>query len=139
MDISKSEPTNAYLLLFRNTGPENFATLSAEQRQGLINDWNDWYQMLAEAGKATEGQPLEDETRVVTGPGGSRITDGPFPEAKEAIGGYVKVLASTFDQATEIAQQHPALKYGMVIEIRQMTMDCHLGVSAHHTPAEACS
>lgn len=124
-----------YLLLFRNTGPEVFQHLNAEQRQQLLDRWNSWYENLANEGKAVEGQPLTARTRVVTGPAGSRVMDGPFAETKEAIGGYVKVFARDLDEATRIAQQHPALEHGMKIEVREMTPDCHLGVVAHHKHA----
>ncbi len=119
----------AYLLLFRNTGPENHAHLSPEQRQQLVVRWNAWFEGLLTEGKATEGQPLELETRVVSGPGGSRVVDGPFPEAKEAVGGYVKLLVADADEATAIARRHPGLEYGMLIEVRQLTPHCHLGVT----------
>lgn len=121
-------PPAPYLLLFRNTGPENHRHLSPEQRQQLITRWNAWFEGLLGEGKATEGQPLELETRMVSGPGGGRVVDGPFPEAKEAVGGYVKLMVSSLDEATAIAQRHPGLDYGMMIEVRQMTPDCHLGV-----------
>ena len=121
-------PPAPYLLLFRNTGPENHRHLSPEQRQQLITRWNAWFEGLLAEGKATEGQPLELETRMVSGPGGGRVVDGPFPEAKEAVGGYVKLMVSSLDEATAIAQRHPGLDYGMMIEVRPMTPDCHLGV-----------
>ena len=121
-------PPAPYLLLFRNTGPENHRHLSPEQRQQLITRWNAWFEGLLGEGKATEGQPLELETRMVSGPGGGRVVDGPFPEAKEAVGGYVKLMVSSLDEATAIAQRHPGLDYGMMIEVRPMTPDCHLGV-----------
>ncbi len=117
----------AYLLLFRNTGPETHAHLSPEQRQQLVVRWNAWFEDLVAEGKATEGQPLELETRVVSGPGGARVVDGPFPEAKEAVGGYVKLLVADVDEATAIARRHPGLEYGLIIEVRQMG-ECHLGV-----------
>ena len=117
------------MLLFRNTGPEIYSQLSPEQRQQLITRWNAWFDGLVAQGKAVEGQPLELHTRIVSGPGGARVTDGPFPEAKEAIGGYVKLLVSGLEEATEIARQHPALAHGLVVEIREMTPDCHLGVN----------
>lgn len=117
-----------YMLLFRNTGPEVFKDLSPDQRQTLISQWNAWFEGLLAKGKAIEGQPLEIETRIVSGPLGSRVTDGPFPEAKEAIGGYVTLMVDDLDEATRIAQQHPALAHGMIIEVRAMTPDCHLGV-----------
>lgn len=121
-------PPAPYILLFRNTGPENHRHLSAEQRQQLIVRWNAWFEGLLAEGKATEGQPLELETRLVSGPGGGRVVDGPFPEAKEAVGGYVKLMVGSLDEATAIAQRHPGLAYGMLIEVRPMTPHCHLGV-----------
>lgn len=126
-----------YLLLFRNTGPEIFAGLSAEQKQQLVTRWNAWYDELARNGQALEGQPLETETRVVSGAGGQRITDGPFAEAKEAVGGYVKLRVSGLDEATAIARRHPGLEYGMLIEIRELTENCHLGVKAREQPSAA--
>jgi hypothetical protein len=117
------------MLLFRNTGPENHRHLSPEQRQQLVTRWNAWFEGLVAQGKAVEGQPLELATRIVAGPGGSRITDGPFPESKEAIGGYVKLMVGSLEEATEIARRHPGLAHGMLIEVREMTPHCHLGVT----------
>lgn len=121
-DTADAQP---YLLFFRNTGPENHARLSADERQKLVTRWNEWFETLLASGKATEGQPLEAETRVVTA---GRVTDGPFAEAKEAVGGYVKLLVRDFDEAVAIARRHPGLEYGLIIEVRRMTADCHLGV-----------
>lgn len=118
------------MLFFRNSGPETHIHLSPEQRQQLVKRWNLWYDGLAKAGKAVEGQPLEAETRLISGNGGSRVVDGPFAEAKEAIGGYVKLLVRDMEEATQIAQCHPGLAYGLVIEVRPMTANCHLGVTA---------
>lgn len=117
-----------YMLFFRNSGPEVYQHLSPDGRQQLITRWNEWFEGLLAQGKATEGQPLEPETRMVSGPGGARVTDGPFPEAKEAIAGYVTLLVSGFEEAVAIAQRHPGLAHGMKIEVRQMTPHCHLGV-----------
>jgi hypothetical protein len=119
---------SSYMLFFRNTGPDRYQHLSPDQRQQLISRWNDWFEGLVAQGKAVEGQPLEAETRLIAGPGGVRVTDGPFPETKEAIGGYVTLRVSGLDEATEIAQRHPGLAFGLIIEVRQMTPHCHLGV-----------
>jgi hypothetical protein len=120
--------TQPYLLLFRNTGPQNHQHLSPDQRQQLIVRWNMWFEGLLAQGKAVEGQPLETDIRVVSGPGG-RMVDGPFPETKESVGGYVKLLVGSVEEAVEIAQAHPGLEYGMLIEVRAMTPHCHLGVT----------
>ncbi len=118
------------MLLFRNTGTENYERLPADERQELLGRWNIWLNELFENGKATEGAPLELETRTISGPAGSRITDGPYAEAKEAVGGYVKLRVRDWEEATAIAKAHPALDYGLEIEIRQMVTSCHLGVQA---------
>jgi len=128
-----------YMLFFRNSGPEVYQHLSADGRQQLITCWNEWFEKLVAEGKAIEGQPLEPETRLVAGAGGTRITDGPFPEAKEAIAGYVTLMVSGFDEATAIAQRHPGLAHGMKIEVRQMTPHCHLGVTTRGRAAQEVS
>lgn len=133
---SESHPT-PYLLLFRNSGPETHAHLSADERVVLIDRWNAWYDGLAAQGKAVDGRPLELETRVVSGAGGNRVIDGPYAEAKEAIGGYVVLMVNSRDEATEIARQHPGLAYGLEIEVRQMAQHCHLGITAKKPSADA--
>ena len=128
-----------FLLFFRNSGPETHRHLSPEQRQQLMTRWNTWFDGLVEQGKATEGQPLELETRIVSGPGGARVVDGPFPEAKEAIGGYVRLQVDGLEEATAIARQHPGLEYGLIIEVRQLTPHCHLGVNTKAAPVLAAT
>lgn len=135
----KNEPAieaRPYILFFRNSGPETFKHLSAEQRQQLVMRWNDWYDGLLTQGKAVDGQPLEEETRLVAGTAGQRIVDGPFPETKEAIGGYVLLQVSGMEEATEIARRHPGLEHGLLIELRPMVNHCHLGVNVGRRPAD---
>jgi hypothetical protein len=130
MPAPQSTPApQPFMLFFRNSGPETHAHLSPDQRQQLVTRWNAWFEGLVAEGKATEGQPLELETRLVSAPGGARVVDGPFLEAKEAIGGYVKLMVRDLDEATAIAQRHPGLAHGLIIEVRQMTPTCHLGVN----------
>jgi hypothetical protein len=126
-----------YILLFRNGGPENYQHLSPEARQAVVTRWNEWFEGLVAAGKAMEGQPLEPETRVISGAGGSRVTDGPFPETKEAIAGYVTLMVSGRDEATAIARRHPGLDHGLTIEVRPLTPHCHLGVTTRGRAAGA--
>jgi hypothetical protein len=137
--MATNPSSSAYMLFFRNSGPETHQHLSPEQRQQLVTRWNAWYDGLAAQGKAVEGQPLELETRLVSGAGGARVVDGPFAEAKEAIGGYVKLLVSGLEEATEIAQRHPGLAYGLIIEVRSMTVSCHLGVNSSQPSAQTLS
>lgn len=116
-----TEPTPAaspFMLLFRNAGPEAHQHLSPAERQQLMQQWNDWYDALAARGKVQHGRPLALHGRVVSGPRGERVTDGPFAETKEVVGGYFFLNAADLDEATEIAKQCPGLPIGLTVEVR---------------------
>jgi hypothetical protein len=106
------------MLLFRNTGPETHAHLSPKERAQMAQRWNDWYDGLAAIGKVEHGRPLSLDGRVVSGARGLRVTDGPYAEAKEVIGGYFFLNVSDLDEATAIARQCPGLPLGLTVEVR---------------------
>jgi hypothetical protein len=54
----------------------------------------------------------------------ARVVDGPFAEAKEAIGGYFLLSVANLDEATEIAQRCPSLRHGMSVEVRPIAEAC---------------
>jgi hypothetical protein len=107
-----------YLLLFRNAGADVHAHLTAEQRAALAKKWNDWFESLAAQGQVEHANPLGPEGRVVSGPAGERVTDGPYAEGKEIIGGYFYIRAADLREATTIARQCPGLPLGLTVEIR---------------------
>lgn len=110
-------PTS-YMLLFHNTGPETIEHLSLAQKEQLTRQWNEWYDGLAATGKVQHGQPLAPRGRVVSGVGGASVIDGPYAEAKEAIGGYFLLHVADIDEATEIAKMCPSLPFGIRVEVR---------------------
>ncbi len=113
-----SEPTTTYLLLFRNAGPDTHAHLRPAEREALANQWNDWFQGLAARGKVQQANPLGLGGRVVSGPRGERVTDGPYAEGKEVVGGYFMLIGVDCAEATAIAQQCPGLPLGLTVEVR---------------------
>ncbi|MGC4071699.1 MAG: YciI family protein [Nibricoccus sp.] len=121
--------TAPFMLIFRDSKPENYSAMSSQQRQQLLNNWNAWYDGLVQQGKAQGGNPLEPSGRVVSGDRGERLVDGPFAEAKEAIAGYFLLTVSGLDEATEIAQRCPNLRHGMIVEVRPVAGACHLAKS----------
>jgi hypothetical protein len=128
--------TSPYLLIFRDVSPDVYKTISAEERQQLMQQWNAWYDGLAAQGKVQHGHPLEPEGRIVSGPRGERVVDGPFAESKEAIGGYFLLTVANLDEATEIAQRCPSLRLGMTVEVRAIAEACEaLGVPGRPLPA----
>lgn len=129
-------PSSAYLFLFRQATPEAYTALSPAQREQCLDEWNGWYEGLVAAGKVQHGNPLEPVGRVVSGSNG-RVVDGPFAEAKEAIGGYFYLTVSDFDEATEIARRCPNLKYGMTVEVRPVAPVCPLAKLLGHETMRA--
>ena len=111
-------PSPAFLLLFRNAGPETHQHLSAEQRQSLAKRWNDWFEGLAARGKVQHARPLGLGGRVVSGAKGQFVVDGPYAETKEVVGGYFFLTVRNIDEATEIAKHCPGLPLGLTVEVR---------------------
>jgi hypothetical protein len=118
-----------YLLIFRESTPEVYEAMAADARATCLDRWNDWFEGLVSSGVALDGKPLESRRRVVSGQRGERVMDGPFAEAKEAIGGFFLVQAEDFDAATAIARQCPNLRHGMTVEVREVATGCHLAKS----------
>ncbi len=113
-----------YMLLFRGT--DWAKGLSPDEMQHVANQWMAWFKGLMEQGKAIAGNPLEREGKIVSGKNGRVISDGPFAESKEAIGGYFLLRVDTLDEAVAIAKQCPGLPYGAQIEVRPVAEQCPL-------------
>ena len=120
--MSTETPKSEYLLIFRGTHWDK--ELSPEETQKVITQWYAWFEGLLQSGKAKGGQPLENEGKIVSGKKGRTIADGPFAESKEAIGGYFLLQVRDLDEAVEIAQQCPALDYGLKVEVRPVAERC---------------
>lgn len=121
--------SSPYLLIFRESSPERYEAMSPEQRRHALEQRNAWCDGLAARGRLQHGNTLAPEGRLVSSAGGTRAVDGPFAEAKELIGGYFLLTASSLDEATAIAEQCPNLPYGTVVEIRPIAQACHLARS----------
>ncbi|MES2570315.1 MAG: YciI family protein [Verrucomicrobiota bacterium] len=124
-----STNSSPYMLLFRDSSPSRYATLSPEQMQQFFTEWHNWYDRLAAEGKLDHGRPLEPEGRLVSGVHGDRITDGPFAESKESIAGYFLLTVGSMEEATEIARSCPSLRHGAAVEIRQVAGMCPIARS----------
>lgn len=112
------------MLLF--VGMDWHKGLSPEQTQKVSEDWMAWFKGLMAEGKAVAGHPLAFEGKSVSGKNRT-VTDGPFAEAKEAVGGYFMLDVATMDEAVEIARQCPGLPFGAKVEVRPVLGECPLG------------
>jgi hypothetical protein len=125
---------NGYMLLYRSD--EWYNRLSHEELQELINQNRAWIEKLTAQGKAKPGRALERSGAFVSGKNGRFVTDGPFAESKEAIGGYLTLDVETIDEAIAIAQSSPGLAYGGSIEVRPLAEECPLDVRARELARE---
>src|SRR5213595_4170705 len=114
---------NGYMLLFRGTQLRK--SLSPEEMQRVSEKWMAWFRRQTEQGKAVAGNPLEREGKIVSGKD-RIVSDGPFAESKEAIGGYFLLDVASLDEAAAIAQECPGLPYGVRIEVRPVAGECPL-------------
>jgi len=110
-----------YLLILRDD-PAIFHQMSPQQIQEVFAKYVAWRARMQEAGRLVGGNKLEDNTgRVLTASPSSqmRITDGPFAESKELIGGYFMINADSYEDAVELCRDCPHLEYG-AIEVRRV-------------------
>jgi hypothetical protein len=104
-----------FMLIFRNEKPAD-ALPSAEQMQAMMSLWQKWIKNLVEQGKFSGTNRLLPEGKTLKP--GNVITDGPYLESKEMIGGYLIVKANSLDEAVEAAKSCPNLLYGGNVEVR---------------------
>jgi len=108
-----------FMLIFR--GGSDAATLSPEESQQQMQKWFEWVGELQGKGIYTAGEALTPEPGKLVGKG-KVVTDGPFAESKEMIGGYFIVKADSLEAATEIAKASPDLPYGGTVEVRDVVV-----------------
>jgi len=128
MQNMNTEEQNGYMLLFRSN--EWYEELSHDEIQKVINQNTAWIEGLIAEGKAKPGHALHRDGATVSGKDGRIVSDGPFPEAKEVIGGFLLLNVETIAEAIAIAQRSPTLAYGTSIEVRPVAEECPLDVRA---------
>lgn len=101
--------------------PEGFE-ITPEIIQGIIQKYNDWADGLQKSGHLVGLNKLrEDPGKNIVGTGANQVvTDGPFAETKEIIGGYWIVNAANYDEAVKLASGCPSLEFGSRVEVREV-------------------
>lgn len=94
-----------------------------ESMQNNMARWMAWIDQLNAAGKYVSGEPLLPGGKLITGPG-KMVTDGPYTEGKEVVGGYFIINANDYDEAVKISLDCPDYEHGGSVQVRQvMKMD----------------
>lgn len=93
--------------------------LTPEQTQEQMGKWFAWGNKMGAQGILKEGHALHAPTTRVVG-AKRTVSDGPFVESKEIIGGYYVVSAESIEKVVEIAQDYPDYHLGGSVEIREV-------------------
>lgn len=101
------------LILIDN--PENFESMTPEDYQNEIELHGKWIQELGD--RYDSGEALEGESKTIRGKE-LMVTDGPFIESKELVGGFYIILANDLEEATQLAKGCPTLRLGGTVEVR---------------------
>jgi hypothetical protein len=115
-----------YLVLARGRWD---AGKSPQEIQQAVDAFSVWYDRMVIAGRVRPGQRLAVEGKLVSR---TRIVDGSFAQAREAIGGYWFLLAHSLDEAAALAAENPCLECGLTYEVRPVEVRrIHRGSDAH--------
>ena len=107
------------MLLFH--GGSDAAQLSPEEYQQQMQKWFAWVGELQSKGIYVGGEALMPTPGKIVSKG-EVVTDGPFAESKELVGGYFIVKAEDIDTAAEIAKSCPDLRYNGKVEVRDVVV-----------------
>lgn len=109
---------NDFLLIFRRDFLTEEAQPKGDQLQEHLQQWQEWFKSLTEQDKlARPLQRWDGDGKVVKASQG--ITNGPYVEIKESIGGLVIIKARDYEEAAEIAKGCPILDLGGNVEVRK--------------------
>jgi hypothetical protein len=109
-----------YTLLIYLDEPQ-FAALSKAEQNQIHRECTAWHEELVQSGRSTAAfglQPSATATTLRERDGRCVITDGPFAETKEILGGLEVLECRDLDEAIAIARRFPGLKAGITVELR---------------------
>jgi hypothetical protein len=106
-----------FMFLFY-TKEEDMKKVPEEEMKKIMDKWGVWMKKLSDKGIWLDGDRLSPKNiRTIRGKD-KILTDGPYSESKEIVGGYVKIQAKNIEQAEEIAEECPIFYVNGCLEIR---------------------
>lgn len=107
-----------FMLIFMSEDYQSMG-MKPDQMQDRYGRWFAWNQKMREEGVVKGGEALHTAAKRVSG-SERVVTDGPFVEGKDLVGGFYIVKAVDFDGALAIAQGYPDYDLGGTVEIREV-------------------
>ena len=105
-----------FMFIFEGTQPGNLSPALMQEHMGK---WMAWIDKLKKANQYVAGEPLLPGGKLVNGPD-KKVTDGPYTEGKEVVGGFFIINAKDMDEAVEISKECPDLAQGSKVQVRQV-------------------
>ena len=106
-----------FMMIFRTE--QDKSEISPEQMQAMVKQWQDWIGGIASQGKFVATNALGYQGKTVQADGA--ITDGPYAEVKEIVGGYIIVKADNLEDAVKLSEGCPTLEIpGGKVEVRDV-------------------
>lgn len=105
------------MLIFQSSMPPG--QHSPEEMQAQMGKWMTWIDKLRSEGKYLSGEPLLPTGKLVSGKD-KKVTDGPYAEGKEIVGGFFIVQAGDLNEAVEISKDCPDFEFGGKVHVRQI-------------------
>jgi len=107
-----------FMFIFRGPNPEDMK-MTPEESQATMQKWFAWIGDLSAKGLYAGGEALFPHGKIVQGKK-AVVTDGPFAEGKELVGGYFIVKAKSLEEATELAFGFPDFELQGSVEVREV-------------------
>jgi hypothetical protein len=108
----------ANYMLFLYHDPSGWNKFSPAEMQKVVEQYLAWGQKAREGGFFRYGHRLAEHAGKVVR--GEKVSDGPYGAGREVLGGYYLIAADNYHQAVQRAQDHPHVKYGGTIEVREV-------------------
>lgn len=106
-----------FMFIYRDPVTKEAPEISPEEMQASIQKWEDWLGKGQQDGWCVAmGDALGPDGKVVQAD--KTVTDGPYLESKEMIGGYSVIEAADYDAACQHAMGCPIYEVGGVVEVR---------------------
>ena len=98
--------------------PSRWTKITAEEMQKVTDKYMEWGRKAANAGFLRGSHRLAEDVGKVMRK--TRVTDGPYSETKEILGGFYLIEAASYEEAVQRTSGHPHIEYGGTIEVRQL-------------------
>jgi hypothetical protein len=105
-----------FMFIFHGGMPSD---ASPEQMQANMGKWFAWIEKLSKDGRYVSGEPLLPGGKLIQGKNKS-VTDGPYTEGKELVGGFFIVNATDMNEAVKLCDDYPDYEIGGSIQVRQV-------------------